>query len=209
MSLERITKHAEQAQERALAQYQGRPNFAAFLAAISQGVQKVEDGLFTLQGSDALSTAQGAQLDALGNIVGAVRLGLNDEQYRALLRGTIAQNNGDGTLEVLLTIVRGLFQTSAVFFKQPNSFSTAPKGASATVSISVGEPKVPQEVLGIVKAQLGKALGAGIALNYLGQFEKKAFAMQGTQTWVGGFGDVNNPNVGAPLGTVLLSNPSF
>lgn len=207
MNAQHVTTHVADAQARFLEQYQGRPKAAALLAAFTQSVQKIEDALFGIEAGTALDTAQGAQLDLIGAIVGLARNGLEDGQYLALLRGAIAQNNGDATTESLLTVMRGLFQTSSLFLKQPNGARHAAQAAASTVSIGLGDPTVPPNVLTAMQAALQTTLGAGVALNYLSQFRAAAgsFAMAGNQLWVRGFGSVSDPQAGGGLAGLLKS----
>lgn len=207
-----IETHVADAQARLLEQYKGRPNLEAFFAVFTQHVQQLENALFGIPEGFQLfgDKAQGAQLDVVGALVGVARNGLNDDQYRALIRGTIAQNNGDATTETLLTIIRGLFQTQSIFLKQPNSVPHAPQVAQATVTISVGDPTIPEGVLPLVESSLKAALGAGVAINYLGRFQAKngAFAFKGKQPWVRGFGSVKKPSAGGGLGSLLTNTPA-
>lgn len=207
-----ISTHVEDGLARLLEQYKGRPNMAAFFTAFLQHVQQLENALFGIPAAFQLfgDVAVGAQLDVIGELVGAERNGLSDVQYRAYIRGTIAKNTGDATVETILAIIRGLFQTDSVFLKQPNSCSHTPQSAGATISISVGDPTIPEGVLPVVEAALKSALSAGVGINYIGQFTASAgtFAFAGPQPWVRGFGSVKDATAGAGLASILFNQPS-
>lgn len=207
MNAQHVTTHVADAAARALAQYQGRPNFQALLAAFTQSVQNIEDTLYGIEAGTALDNAEGAQLDLIGALVGPNRNGLGDDQYRALLRGAIAQNNGDATTESLLTVLRGLFQTSALLLKQPASAPQPTGAAGATVSLELGDPAVPAELVATLQAAFAGALGAGVALAYSAQFQAQAgaFAMAGDQPWVRGFGSVDDATAGGGLAGLLTN----
>lgn len=207
MRATRYADHVGDSQSRLLAQYQERPNFVGIVSALAQHVQQLEDAIFGIVQAQQLSDAQGAQLDSIGALVGASRNGLNDSQYSTLIKGTIAKNNGDATLETLLTIIRSLFGATSIFIKQADTLRNGAHLTPASISLSVGSPTVPASALSLVETFLSQALGAGVTLNYLGQFTAAgSFAMSGNQPWVKGFGSTSDASAGGGLGSILTTN---
>jgi hypothetical protein len=101
-------------------QYQDSPNLLAWLSANLQLYQDLLACIAQLETAFDINTAVGAQLDVLGQIIGASRtVGfqpsagvspvLDDDTYRLLLRSKIAQNHWDGKLDSLLLIWQYLF----------------------------------------------------------------------------------------------------
>jgi hypothetical protein len=65
-------------------------------------METVLNNMLALRG---IYTAEGVNLDRIGQIVGQDRGGETDARYRELIVGKIAENNSDGTAKELLTIV--------------------------------------------------------------------------------------------------------
>ncbi len=82
------------------------PNLNAFLAALLKQVQKVEDVFAQIITTRFLGFATGAQLDALGRLVGRARLGLTDDPYRQAIRLQVYINGSDGRCEDLLYVAQ-------------------------------------------------------------------------------------------------------
>lgn len=79
-------------------------NIEKLLACLIAPCQDLEDALQQLKLERSVDTADGEQLDVIGNIVAQPRLGLDDETYRRYIRARVATHNSDGTTEDLLTI---------------------------------------------------------------------------------------------------------
>ena len=65
-------------------------------------VQEVEDAVYQILTDTVLETAEGAQLDGLGEIVGEERAGRDDATYRIAIRTRIAINLSEGTIENIM-----------------------------------------------------------------------------------------------------------
>ena len=79
-------------------------NITKLLTALITPHQSVEDTLQQLRTGLRLDNAVGAQLDLLGKIVGQLRNGLDDDDYRRYIRARISANISDGTVEDLLRV---------------------------------------------------------------------------------------------------------
>lgn len=80
-------------------------NVEKLIIALVGPAQDIENCLQQLLLNRAVSTATGVQLDLLGRIVGQLRLGQNDDDYRRFIRARIATNRSGGVTEDLLTIM--------------------------------------------------------------------------------------------------------
>ena len=88
---------------RLVEQFRSKPRIEALLKAIAAQVQQLEDVATDLREKRWLDTAEGAQLDGLGRILGLDRGAWDDEQYRARLRFRIRVLLADGTPENIIT----------------------------------------------------------------------------------------------------------
>lgn len=88
---------------RLVEQFRGKPRIEALLKAIAAQVQDVSDAADDLREKRWLDSAEGAQLDGLGRILGLDRGAWDDEQYRARLRVRIRVLLADGTPESIIT----------------------------------------------------------------------------------------------------------
>jgi hypothetical protein len=75
------------------------------VAALAASAQDIENCLQQLLLNRAVSTATGVQLDLLGRVVGQLRLGLVDDDYRRYIRARIATNRSGGVTEDLVTVM--------------------------------------------------------------------------------------------------------
>ncbi len=224
MIVTKIENHVQQALDRLLQQYKGRPNIAAFITALVEQVQDLEDAIYPLDQYRQLIYAYGQQLDNLGEVIGLSRNGLNDQEYLVLLLGTIAENNSDSTAGTLLDVIQLVFQSSQVFYKDPNS-SSGGATPPATISFGVGDPVFPTQLLAQVEQIVLAAVAAGVAIAYISSFDAGGcFAMNGLQAWTKnapptttpdvdnpwpyGFGSVLNPYVGGGYAGLLFSKPA-
>jgi len=127
-------------------QYQTSTNFLAWLAAPLNILNDASTCLASFDANFDLATAYGAQLDIIGQIVGASRTVpfqpsgsvspvLDDATYRILLQAQIAQNQWDGTIDSLQTIWRSLFPggTIAIVDGQNMSVSVILAGAFSSI----------------------------------------------------------------------------
>lgn len=94
-----FTTHVSKGLNRLLSQFKGQPNFEGQLKSFLIQVQEIEAMLHSLVVDRYLDTAEGAQLDGIGRIVGEGRLGRSDLDYRAAIKGRIRVNLGDGRVE--------------------------------------------------------------------------------------------------------------
>lgn len=105
--------HVEQGLERRLERFRGKPRFEALLRVLLARAQRFDDVLAQVYNGVWLDNAAGAQLDALGWIVGEPRLARGDTSYRVRIRARIAINRSNGKAPELLAVARLVLEPTA------------------------------------------------------------------------------------------------
>lgn len=113
MTLAHDPDHAARGVERLIERYR-RPRTSALLASWLGEVQAVEDALWQLLVERSIDTAEGAQLDVLGAIVGQPRRGMDDDTYRVWIEARNQVNRSSGTTSEMLSIARALLPWDSV-----------------------------------------------------------------------------------------------
>ena len=103
MSITVITDHNQEAINRLLGQFRNKDNIEDLLTIFTEQIQDLETCNTQLVTLRLLGTASGVQLDQFGKVVGQLRGGRNDEDYRIVLAGKIGVNNSEGTAEELIS----------------------------------------------------------------------------------------------------------
>ncbi len=99
----KITDHSDRAIARLLGFVLESPNFNKLVRAATVGTQNMEDVLDDLINKQAISTAEGVQLDNIGTILDLERAsGQSDAEYRALLQTRAVNLSSSGTWEILI-----------------------------------------------------------------------------------------------------------
>jgi hypothetical protein len=109
-----------QGRERFIEQYiWDKPRMEALLVIYLDQLQQAEDAAWQLATLRFPDTAEGVQLDVLGEIVGQPRNGLEDVDYAPLIRGRIQANRSDGTPPSLYAVaLAALSGSGAVRFRR-------------------------------------------------------------------------------------------
>ena len=116
-----ITNHAEVAISRLpqkykdpakLYTYDGQPASAweVLLEALVKPTESLETIMTAMLAERSINTAEGVNLDRLGDIVGAERRGEGDTRYREVIVGQIAGNNSFGDAKSLLAVAAILLE---------------------------------------------------------------------------------------------------
>lgn len=95
-----------EAKGRLFQQFKDKPKINALLDGIMNQIQESEDSKFDLLNGVSIYAAIGERLDVCGSIVGELRLGKTDEEYRAAILQKIAINTSNGTPDKLLQILQ-------------------------------------------------------------------------------------------------------
>jgi len=167
----------------------------------STGVQEFEDAAFTTIPKTNINANVGKSLDDIGGIIGQLRNGLPDNEYKIYLLGRVARNSSNGVSDDI--------------YKVWNAFSLAvttvieevfPAGVQI---ISDTLPPLPASFIPIIKENIDASLGAGISLvgiviyDPVDAFQFSSSALPEIDA-VHGFGDIPaNPITGGKLATVL------
>jgi hypothetical protein len=132
-------------------------NIEKLLAVIISPAQDVEDALQQLRSERFVDTAVGEQLDIIGRIVGQLREGLDDDDYRRYIRARIAVNASSGTIENVLTVA------FLVVYDETATLSLTPEG-TATVRLRV-DGLVVSASLGVILYRFASmAVSAGVRI---------------------------------------------
>ena len=185
MIVTQIQTHVADATARLLHQYK-LPGILGLFAALVAPFQQLENAAFAVDSQQQLANAQGAQLDGIGNLVGAQRNGMTDAQYLAVIRGTIAENNSDSTTPTILRFLAEITGAQNVWLGLPTTASTSPSPPRASVQVGLGGSTLASNLYPLLVSLLGNALGAGIAVSDVVTYPAAgAFALDGPQSWVG------------------------
>lgn len=194
---------------RLLDQFKSAPNVVSLITVLAERVQTIEDTINAVDSGRRLQNAQGAQLDAIGTLVGQSRNGQDDALYRVFLYGAIAKNTSNGTLGTISEIARTLFQAAAIFIQTPNSPSFDRVRALAQLSLGIGSPLTDLQYLPAIRSIIQDAMPATVALSDMVLFDASgAFSMAGPQAWVRGFGSIQDPTAGGAFASLLYRNPA-
>lgn len=103
-----ILNHVERALALLPSQFAESTNLRALITAFAEIAQDIEDDTWACIEDRMLDTAEGAQLDQYGKVLGQPRDGLSDDDFRALLGIRILANRSNGQADVILRVVAGL-----------------------------------------------------------------------------------------------------
>lgn len=103
-----ILDHAARALALLPSQFAGATKLRALITALADAAQDIEDDTWACIEDRMLATAEGAQLDQYGRVLGQPRDGLSDDDFRALLGIRILANRSNGQADVILRVVAGL-----------------------------------------------------------------------------------------------------
>lgn len=117
MSIEHKTTHESEVEGLQLEQFKDATNISALIGVYVNEVQNIENSIFDVRSAYWLDYAIGAQLDAVGDIVGLGRAGLSDAVYRNLLRMQIVANGSSGSIAELLRVFE-LYDDPAVSYRE-------------------------------------------------------------------------------------------
>ena len=108
-----------------------RTNLQKMIFAILTQAQQLNDQEFLLYTRRSLATAEGAQLDGLGQIIGLARIsGQSDAAYRLALQFQIFINESSGTPEQVIYILGFMTAATHVYYNEvyPAAYQMATNG---------------------------------------------------------------------------------
>lgn len=109
-----IPDHVLAAKDRLVQQYKESPNINKVLEGIVEPIQVLEDEFYSIYTGIWLDDAIGAQLDGLGKIVGELRLGRSDADYKSAIIAQIGINTSAGEPESILSAIRSLYNPKII-----------------------------------------------------------------------------------------------
>lgn len=121
MTIAQQLDQVDQALALLLTQFKSKEAIEQWLASYVVQVQEIEAALFQLYANRAIETAVGVQLDGVGQIVGLLRDGRTDADYRERLRIQILINLSSGTIEDVLGIFDRLLTSVVVMTEYPEA----------------------------------------------------------------------------------------
>lgn len=117
--------HYEQARLLLIQLFQDKPKFLALLKTFTTEAQEIEQSLADLDTAFDPATAEGSQLDVLGEIIGEARAGKTDADYRIFLLARLLINRSSGTVPQILelfSLVGGAGTVAEISQYYPASF---------------------------------------------------------------------------------------
>lgn len=167
--LEKIETHVEDALARLLERHKGRPNIEAFVTSFAEKIQALENAAWDYQTMRSVTTATGYQLDLIGDVVGQLRLGTDDDFYRVLIIVKIAINNSQGSPEQLISIFNLLTGSTRTMYLNLKR---------GRVRIQ-GNGENPLSSGALLYAQLERVVLGGVALKIMGFTNDTPFTFAG------------------------------
>jgi len=108
MAYVKKTDHIDEALGHLIQQFSDRPDLKKLAESWLTQIQGLEDTFSDILTKTTVENSTGAQLDALGAIVGELRRGRNDLQYSTAVRARLILNVSEGTTENLIDLIRGI-----------------------------------------------------------------------------------------------------
>lgn len=188
--ISQIVNHIEQAVDRLLYQYKGKPKIEGLLSAFVKQIQDIEDAAFPLMTDRSVETSVGVQLDQVGDIVGIGRIaGQSDEEFREAIKTQIIQNMNEGTAEQVIAAAKFFLAAEAIWYLE-----VYPAEIDIFTSQEIDEVDRAR-----IRANIEKFLPAAVSLGSFGNFDAETpFIFNEGQ----GFGDVDDPDAGGLLADI-------
>lgn len=96
--------HEAEAEGRLLSQFRASPKLRGLVRMLGRRLGEIDNAAVDILAKRAVDTAEGQQLDEIGDIVGENRQGLADGDYRFALRRRMRLNRSSGEPESLLEV---------------------------------------------------------------------------------------------------------
>ncbi len=161
-----ITTHTADALERLPQQFKGKTKLEAFISAIVDPIQDIENAFWQLLVERSIAAGIGEQLNVIGRIVNQPRDGLVDEDYRRYLRARIATNKAEGLGEDLIRIARLIVYDTAAQIELVHLNPVYPffNQDTATVIVRINNIAVTDTIADTLNNFLQSAKSAGVRL---------------------------------------------
>lgn len=130
-------------------------NITKLLAGLLTPVQDCENAFQQLLTMRSIDTAEGAQLDVIGKLVGQGRAGMNDDMYRRMVRARISVNRSKGTARDLITV-------SLLVVDDDDATVVVNNQGNAAVVLRIEDTPLPDDVAAILIRMLRDTVAAGV-----------------------------------------------
>jgi hypothetical protein len=155
-----VIDHVTTAIGRLRAWARGKTGIENILRSLLEESVTVEEQLTLLRDNRSVDTATGIVLDLLGGLVGELRAGATDDDYRRLVRARIAINRSSGVVENVLRVVRLVLDDDTATVKAVNV-------GGAEARIEIRGAAVPLALADQIGESAREAAGAGIQLQII------------------------------------------
>lgn len=176
------------AKDRLAEQFKNSPQLQGLICSLLSEYQDLKEVFQDLLLNRSIFTADGVQLDLLGDILGLDRYGLDDDSYRTALQSTVYLNVSNGEPETVITYLKKVTESSIVLYSesQPATIKMFYNGATVPVGL---------------KASVKSVIAAGVGVEIVkGTEEPFAFDSEGLVDPLGlGFGEITLPTLGGQL----------
>jgi len=228
----KITTHVTDAQKRLVHQFKDKPKIDGKIKSYVDQIQDLEEVFYDMLTLRNIDTAQGAQLDGMGSIVGEPRAGRGDFDYRIAIKVKIAINTSEGTPEEVIALFTYFVGATKAFYAEYprgeveifantlfEDFLTGDGEDAFAMDGGIdglGFGDLFDTGVGGTFAQLNeidfkylfyfidRLLPAGVRLLFIGQYDgDEGFSFEGSSDGLG-FGDVNDVTIGGKFAKVLL-----
>ena len=165
----KITTHATDAKARLPGWLVDSKNYQGFLDVLSEPYQDIENVLIDMLDNFSLETADGVQLDVIGNILGEPRIaGESDTEYRTRLYGRSAELSKSGEVETLISTWLGIWTAIRVAYDE---FQPATFEVIAEIAVDPGDPDQDAAALAAIRRAKGGGVqviaGVGVPILFL------------------------------------------
>lgn len=136
--IKHIPDHTILAKDYLLEQYKNKPNINGLLTAIIDPLQDIENKLYEIYRNYSLDEASSYYLDRIGAIIGESRDYRDDHEYKLAILVRIISNNGGGTPEEIILILRSIYSIDSIHYSESGSayFQICIKAASKPKGIN-------------------------------------------------------------------------
>lgn len=151
-----IATHEDDAVARLASQFRQKPLIEGLIRAFVAQHQGMEDANDELLTERLIDTAVGAQLDGFGSIVGELRQGRADDEYRLALKARMGRNNSEGTPEDVINVFNLLTGST-----QTQLLEASPAVITLTGNVDFSANAVA------IKAFMQRVVAAGVRIDWI------------------------------------------
>lgn len=195
-----ISDHVLRALKRLVTQYRGKPRIEGIVSLYGVQIQELEDVFNDIDASLDIDANSGEQLDRIGQAIGISRFGVDDANYRLLIKVQAFALVSKGTPEEVIEIFRVLMATTDVAYLPLFPADFVLTASDPTPIISTDE----------IRQILFQILPVGIHASLISsptdafQFDDgDGSAANGPTDPLHGFSDVGAPTTGGEFSTII------